>query len=112
FATEDRKVTTKSQQPATTKLTLASDDLTTVAQMMVWEKPDIKYDVSILQRYAIVNANINVFRNSKNLVPSLIVPTRLINLGRHPTLPQRQDIRLPNPTKVRDEEGVFINGRI
>ncbi|KAK2724839.1 hypothetical protein QYM36_001344 [Artemia franciscana] len=80
--------------------------------MMVWEKPDKKYYVSILERYAIVNANINIFRNSTNLVPSLIVPTKLISLGRHPALPQRQVIRIPNPTIVRDEEGVFINGQI
>ncbi|KAK2703630.1 hypothetical protein QYM36_017930 [Artemia franciscana] len=102
---------TASNRP-TTKLTIASDDLTTVAQMMLWEKPDKKYDVSILERYAIVNANINIFRNSTNLVPSLIVPTKLISLGRHPALPQRQVIRIPNPTIVRDEEGVFINGQI
>ncbi|KAK2723873.1 hypothetical protein QYM36_002283 [Artemia franciscana] len=107
----ERLQPTASNRP-TTKLTIASDDLTTVAQMMVWEKPDKKYDVSILERYAIVNANINIFRNSTNLVPSLIVPTKLISLGRHPALPQRQVIRIPNPTIVRDEEGVFINGQI
>ncbi|KAK2713744.1 hypothetical protein QYM36_009581 [Artemia franciscana] len=107
----ERLQPTASNRP-TTKLTIASDDLTTVAQMMVWKKPDKKYDVSILERYAIVNANINIFKNSTNLAPSLIVPTKLISLGRHPVLPQRQVIRIPNPTIVRDEEGVFINGQI
>ncbi|XP_065583529.1 uncharacterized protein LOC136042492 [Artemia franciscana] len=106
----ERLQPTASNRP-TTKLTIASDDLTAVAQMMLWEKPDKKYDVSILERYAIVNANINIFRNSTNLVPSLIVPTKLISLGRHPALPQRQVIRIPNPTIVRDE-GVFINGQM
>ncbi|KAK2713432.1 hypothetical protein QYM36_009337 [Artemia franciscana] len=105
----------KASNRPTTKLTIASDDLTTVAQMMVWKKPDKKYDVSILERYAIVNANINIFRNSTNLpslIPSLIVPTKLIILGRHSARSQRQVLRIPNPTIVRDEEGVLIDGQI
>ncbi|KAK2711269.1 hypothetical protein QYM36_012453 [Artemia franciscana] len=99
----ERLQPTASNRP-TANLTIASDNLATPAEMKVWKKPDNKSDVSILQRYAIVNPKINIFRNSTNLVPSLIVPTRLINLGHHHTLPRRQSVRLQNPTIVRDKK--------